>query len=72
MTKEEFTKMKQELEAYVDLITTFFFFFLIPQLLMLFAVPCFWFHCNGSLWDIGLRIQLLHNQGYLSDHDQSH
>ncbi|KFQ76705.1 Sorting nexin-6, partial [Phoenicopterus ruber ruber] len=27
MTKEEFTKMKQELEAYVDLITTFFFFF---------------------------------------------
>lgn len=41
MTKEEFTKMKQELEAYVDLITTFFFFFLIPQLLMLFAVPCF-------------------------------
>ncbi|KFM02422.1 Sorting nexin-6, partial [Aptenodytes forsteri] len=37
MTKEEFTKMKQELEAYVDLITTFFF--LIPQLLTLFAVP---------------------------------
>jgi len=26
MTKEEFTKMKQELEAYVDLIATFFFF----------------------------------------------
>lgn len=25
MTKEEFTKMKQELEAYVDLITIFFF-----------------------------------------------
>lgn len=69
MTKEEFTKMKQELEAYVDLITIFFY---IPQLLMLFAVPCFWFSCNGSLWDIGLRIQLLHNQGYLSDHDQSH
>ncbi|KFO14682.1 Sorting nexin-6, partial [Balearica regulorum gibbericeps] len=39
MTKEEFTKMKQELEAYVDLITFFFFFPLIPQLLMLFAVP---------------------------------
>ncbi|EOB03171.1 Sorting nexin-6, partial [Anas platyrhynchos] len=31
MTKEEFTKMKQELEAYVDLITTFF----LNQILML-------------------------------------
>lgn len=47
MTKEEFTKMKQELEAYVDLIATFILIY-IPQLLMLFAVPCFWFHCNGS------------------------
>lgn len=26
MTKEEFTKMKQELEAYVDLITIFFLY----------------------------------------------
>lgn len=24
------------------------------------------------LWDKGLRIKLLHNQHYLSDHDQSH
>lgn len=27
MTKEEFTKMKQELEAYVDVITAFYFLF---------------------------------------------
>ncbi|KFP70575.1 Sorting nexin-6, partial [Acanthisitta chloris] len=39
MTKEEFTKMKQELEAYVDLITTSFIYIL--KLLMLFAVPLF-------------------------------
>lgn len=38
MTKEEFTKMKQELEAYVDLITTFFF---LNQILMLFCYPIF-------------------------------
>lgn len=37
MTKEEFTKMKQELEAYVDLITTFF----LNQILMLFCYPVF-------------------------------
>lgn len=42
MTKEEFTKMKQELEAYANLITTLFFVFsCISQLLMLFAISCF-------------------------------
>lgn len=50
MTKEEFTKMKQELEAYVDLDYYFIYLFIyIPELLMLFAVPGFRFHCNGSL-----------------------